>query len=58
MASIIGTYQCEWKSTVEDPEKRKRFREFVNDERKDPVQHWVEERGQRRPAPKAETETA
>ncbi|WP_166268761.1 nitrite reductase large subunit NirB [Marinobacter caseinilyticus] len=50
IGDIVGTYQCEWKTVVEDPEKRKRFREFVNDERKDPVQHWVEERGQRRPA--------
>ena len=50
MADIVGTYQCEWKTTVEDPEKRKRFREFVNDDRKDPVQQWTRERGQRRPA--------
>ncbi len=49
MESLVGTYQCEWKTAVEDPEKRKRFREFVNDERKDPVQQWTEERGQRRP---------
>lgn len=50
MQDIIGTYQCEWKTTVEDPQKRKRFREFVNDDRKDPVQQWTRERGQRRPA--------
>ncbi|MEX0604372.1 MAG: nitrite reductase large subunit NirB [Marinobacter sp.] len=49
MEGLVGTYQCEWKTAVEDPEKRKRFREFVNDERKDPVQQWTEERGQRRP---------
>ncbi|SFL96816.1 nitrite reductase large subunit NirB [Marinobacter zhejiangensis] len=49
MQTVIGTYQCEWKTAVEDPEKRKRFREFVNDERKDPVQQWTQERGQRRP---------
>ncbi len=54
MEGLVGTYQCEWKTAVEDPEKRKRFREFVNDERKDPVQQWTEERGQRRPV----TETA
>ena len=30
MADLVETYQCEWKSAVEDPEKRKRFREFVN----------------------------
>ncbi|TBW53790.1 nitrite reductase large subunit [Marinobacter halodurans] len=55
MQAIIGTYQCEWKTTVEDPEKRKRFREFVNaPEKKDPVQHWTTERDQRRPLAKAD----
>ncbi|WP_166253256.1 nitrite reductase large subunit NirB [Marinobacter salicampi] len=49
MEGLVGTYQCEWKTAVEDPEKRKRFREFVNDERTDPVQQWTHERGQRRP---------
>lgn len=55
MADIVGTYQCEWKTAVEDPEKRKRFREFVNaPERKDPVQQWTTERDQRRPAIESE----
>ena len=50
MNNIAGTYQCEWKTAVEDPEKRKRFREFVNLPRQtDPVQEWTTERGQRRP---------
>ncbi len=50
MDGIVGTYQCEWKTAVEDPEKRKRFREFVNaPEKKDPVQQWTTERDQRRP---------
>jgi len=50
MAEIVASYQCEWKTAVEDPEKRKRFREFVNaPEQKDPVQQWTSERGQRRP---------
>lgn len=50
MEEIVGTYQCEWKTAVEDPEKRKRFREFVNaPEKKDPVQEWTTERDQRRP---------
>lgn len=50
MNGIADTYQCEWKTAVEDPEKRKRFREFVNlPEQKDPVQQWTTERGQRRP---------
>ncbi|MCK7545196.1 nitrite reductase large subunit NirB [Marinobacter bryozoorum] len=57
MADIVGTYQCEWRSAVEDPEKRKRFREFVNAPgQKDPVQQWTTERSQRRPA--GETEVA
>ncbi|MFL1466996.1 nitrite reductase large subunit NirB [Marinobacter sp. HN1S83] len=55
MESIVGTYQCEWKTAVEDPEKRKRFREFVNaPEKKDPVQQWTTERDQRRPVLEAE----
>jgi len=50
MADLVETYQCEWKTAVEDPQKRKRFREFVNAaEQKDPVQRWTSERGQRRP---------
>ncbi|MDL0432823.1 nitrite reductase large subunit NirB [Marinobacter sp. TBZ242] len=50
MADLVGTYQCEWKTAVEDPEKRKRFREFVNaPSKKDPVQQWTTERDQRRP---------
>ena len=50
MADLVDTYQCEWKTAVEDPEKRKRFREFVNaPEKKDPVQEWTTEREQRRP---------
>ncbi|MDY6799052.1 MAG: nitrite reductase large subunit NirB [Pseudomonadota bacterium] len=57
MADLVDTYQCEWKTAVEDPQKRKRFREFVNaPERSDPVQHWTTERGQRRPAPVSESE--
>ncbi|MBK1887270.1 MULTISPECIES: nitrite reductase large subunit NirB [unclassified Marinobacter] len=50
MNGIVDTYQCEWKTAVEDPGKRKRFREFVNlPEQRDPVQQWTTERGQRRP---------
>ncbi|MBD3640467.1 MAG: nitrite reductase large subunit [Marinobacter sp.] len=50
MEGLVGTYQCEWKTAVEDPEKRKRFREFVNaPEKADPVQQWTTERDQRRP---------
>jgi len=50
MAQQIDTYQCEWKATVEDPEKLKRFRTFVNSDRTDEELAYVRERGQRRPA--------
>jgi hypothetical protein len=30
MDSLIGTYEDEWKRAVQDPELRKKFRQFVN----------------------------
>ena len=50
MAHVIATYECEWKSTIEDAEKLKRFRTFVNSEQDDDSLVFVRERGQRRPA--------
>lgn len=50
MASVIDTYQCEWKKTIEDPEKLKRFRHFINTDKKDDNIIVVKERGQHRPA--------
>jgi nitrite reductase (NADH) large subunit len=50
MAHLINTYQCEWKATIEDPEKAKRFRHFVNSDEPDPNIVHVEEREQKRPA--------
>jgi nitrite reductase (NADH) large subunit len=50
MQHHVDTYQCEWKSTIEDPEKVKRFRHFVNCDQPDPTLVYVEERGQKRPA--------
>ncbi len=50
MAHVVGTYECEWKTTIEDAEKLKRFRTFVNSEREDDSLVFVRERGQRRPA--------
>jgi len=54
MADIVGAYQCEWKTTIDDPEKLKRFRTFVNSEEKDPTVVFVQERDQIRPATKEE----
>jgi len=56
MALLLDTYQCEWKTTIEDPEKLKRFRQFVNSEKEDIHVVFVQERGQVRPAKKRERE--
>lgn len=49
MQLVINRYECEWANAINDPEKLKRFRTFVNDKRGDPDIHFVKERGQRRP---------
>ncbi len=54
MASVVASYECEWKKAVEDPATLRRFRHFVNDDRRDPDVLFVEERGQIRPATQRE----
>ncbi len=54
MDAVVGSYQCEWKTTIEDPEKLKRFRQFVNSDGQDKAIIFVEERGQLRPAKEEE----
>ncbi len=54
MEHIVDTYQCEWKTTIEDPVKMKRFRHFVNSDKTDNKVIFVEEREQIRPATKEE----
>ena len=54
MDHIVDTYQCEWKTAINDKEKVKRFRQFVNSDKEDPNVIFVEERGQIRPATDAE----
>ncbi|MBU2884547.1 nitrite reductase large subunit NirB [Gilvimarinus agarilyticus] len=56
MTSNIGKYQCEWKTTIESPEKLKRFRHFINSEKQDENLAYVVERDQRRPANETERE--
>ncbi|MEO0768659.1 MAG: nitrite reductase large subunit NirB [Cyanobacteria bacterium J06649_4] len=46
----VNTYQCEWKTTIETPEKVQRFQHFVNTDATDPSLAYVQERGQKRPA--------
>ena len=50
MQNVVDTYQCEWKTTIEDEDKLKRFRHFVNSDKTDENIVFVEERGQIRPA--------
>ena len=50
MQAVVDTYQCEWKTAINDPETRKRFRSFVNSDKPDEHIVFVEERGQIRPA--------
>lgn len=54
MDTVVDAYQCEWKTTIEDPEARKRFRQFVNSNAGDTNIQFVSERGQVRPATEAE----
>ena len=55
MAEVIDSYQCEWKTTLEDEQKLLMFRPFVNSDKGDSNIIFVEERGQIRPANKLET---
>jgi nitrite reductase (NADH) large subunit len=50
MAHLVATYQCEWKTTIQNEDSLKRFRSFVNSPQVDPNIVFVEERGQKRPA--------
>ena len=50
MEHVVESYQCEWKTTIESPEKVKRFRQFVNSNEADSNVVFVQERGQIRPA--------
>nr|WP_245748984.1 hypothetical protein [Oceanisphaera psychrotolerans] len=49
MTHVIGSYQCEWKTTLDDPEKLKRFRSFVNTDQADDSIVFERRRGQIRP---------
>ena len=54
MNNIVDTYQCEWKTTIEDPERLKRFTQFVNSDAEDEQIVFLQERGQPRPATEEE----
>jgi nitrite reductase (NADH) large subunit len=55
MARHVDVYEDEWKATLADPEKLRRFASFVNaPTTPDPSLAYVAERGQPRPATQAE----
>lgn len=55
MRTHIGSYEDEWKATLNDPEKLRRFASFVNaPTTPDPSLAYTAERGQPRPATEAE----
>ena len=58
MKHHMNTYVCEWKDAVSDPEKRKRFRHFVNSDAKDETIRFVPMREMKRPADWNEEEAA
>jgi nitrite reductase (NADH) large subunit len=50
METLVGSYECEWKAVVRDPERRRVFRHFVNSDAPGDALPFVRERGQKRPA--------
>ncbi|MEI6897665.1 MAG: nitrite reductase large subunit NirB [Psychromonas sp.] len=54
MQRNIANYQCEWKTTVENPEKLKRFNHFVNSSNVDENLEFDQEREQRFPKVKTD----
>lgn len=49
MNSIVGSYQCEWKTTVESEERSASFAHFINSEAADSNVVFVRERDQIKP---------
>ncbi len=54
MALVVDTYECEWTKAIGDPVTLKRFRHFVNSDATDDNVVFKQERGQIRPATRAE----
>jgi nitrite reductase (NADH) large subunit len=50
MQHLVDTYKCEWTEVVNDPVRRKQFRQFVNTNETEIGIEIVTERGQERPA--------
>lgn len=50
MQYLVDSYRCEWKEVVNDPQRRKWFKQFVNTDETEPCIEFVDQRGQKRPA--------
>lgn len=50
MEHLVDTYECEWKNTIEDPEKMKKFQHFINSPEVDKSIKFIMDRDQIRPA--------
>jgi nitrite reductase (NADH) large subunit len=50
MQHLIDTYQCEWAAVVNDPQKRKWFRQFMNTDETENTIEIIAQRDQQRPA--------
>jgi nitrite reductase (NADH) large subunit len=49
IARHVDSYECEWRATLDDPERLARFRPFVNSDEPDGSLAYVRVRGQRQP---------
>ena len=56
MAHIVGSYQCEWTTTLASPERLAHFNTFVNSDARDPNVAFTRERGQIKPLIRMEVE--
>ncbi|HDS1153811.1 TPA: nitrite reductase small subunit NirD, partial [Pluralibacter gergoviae] len=50
MQRVVDSYQCEWRTTLEDPSRRALFTATLNSEAPDETLHYAQVRGQRQPA--------
>ncbi|KAI0353217.1 nitrite reductase [Trametes cingulata] len=50
MDELVGTYYDEWKAVVNDQERQRKFRQFLNTDERVPQTEKIVERGQTRPA--------
>jgi len=54
MSAVVDTYQCEWQTTLADPDRLSLFKPFVNSDQPDEAVVMVQERQQFRPATRQE----